>query len=88
MAKIAVALRLDPQKLAKLDKYAKARGASRQVLLEAAVDDFLESAERGVPDLPVVDTPEVRQQRVAVPPAPEPSLLGMRQRRLNKEMGW
>lgn len=52
MAKLPVPFRLDPEKLGRVDAYAKARGRSRQTVLEQAVDNFLEDAEGGVPDLP------------------------------------
>jgi predicted DNA-binding protein len=65
MAKVAVALRLRPETLARLDAYAKARGSSRQVLLESFVESRLEDAERGVVGLPV----EVARPVVAKPQA-------------------
>lgn len=52
MAKVAVALRLVPEKLALVDAYARARGLSRQVVLEAFVDSGLVGVESGMPDLP------------------------------------
>lgn len=61
-AKVPVALRLSTEKLARVDAYAKARGSSRQVVLEKAVDGFLDDTERGVPDLPVDTTPSRERQ--------------------------
>jgi hypothetical protein len=64
MAKVPVALRLAPEKLARVDAYAKARGRSRQVVLESAVDSFLDDSGRGVPDL-VEDTTPTREEQEA-----------------------
>jgi hypothetical protein len=55
MAKVAVAVRLDPEVVEWADAYAKERGVSRQAVLEGAVLDFREDAQRGVPDLPRLD---------------------------------
>lgn len=51
MAKLPVAVRLDPALVEWLDGYAEKRGVSRQVLLESAIDSFVDDAERGVPEL-------------------------------------
>jgi predicted transcriptional regulator len=59
VAKIAVALRLEPDVLAWLDAYAKGRKVSRQVVLETAVDAFRAECQGGVPDL--VDREPVRR---------------------------
>lgn len=85
MAKQAVALRLAPDVIAQADELAKGRGVSRQVILESAVLDFLESAAGGVPDLVEEEAPRVKP---VTPQGPVPSLMAGRQARLAKEMGW
>lgn len=50
MAKQAVAVRLTPEVLDWADGYAKARGVSRQVVLEAAIDSFRADCAAGVPE--------------------------------------
>jgi hypothetical protein len=67
MAKVAVALRLSPGVIARVDAYAKARSTSRQVVLETFVLSGLEDTERGVPDL-VKPEPKT--------PVSEPALSG------------
>jgi hypothetical protein len=75
MAKVAVAVRLDPVVVEWADAYAKERGVSRQAVLEGAVLDFREDAERGVRDVPRLDAvaPRVAEgvgkvSRPVVPP--------------------
>lgn len=51
MAKTAVALRLAPDVLVKVDAYASARKVSRQVVLETFVLSGLDDSGRGVVDL-------------------------------------
>lgn len=51
MAKQAVAVRLQPETIARADAYAAARKVSRQVVLESGIESFLDDAKRGVPDL-------------------------------------
>lgn len=79
MAKVAVAVRLSPETVELVDAQAKARGVSRQVVLESAVASFLDDCRRGVPDL----VPE--RVRPVTPQGPiVPSLLGLRQKALNE----
>jgi hypothetical protein len=63
MARKVSSFRLDVELLARVDAYAKSRGASQAQVIEAALEGFLAEAEGGVPDLPVVDTPAVRLER-------------------------
>jgi hypothetical protein len=64
MAKQAVAVRLRPETLVRVDAHAKARGVSRQVVLESAVESWLVGAEGGVPELVAADPVELVQRRV------------------------
>ncbi len=50
-AKIPVAVRLDPALVEWADGYAAERGVSRQVVLESAIESFVDECERGVPEL-------------------------------------
>jgi hypothetical protein len=93
VAKKVASFRLDEGLLERVAAYAKSRGTSQAIVIEAAVQGFMEDAEGGVPDLPVSDTPEVREKRAAaVKPEPQQEtyaqLLGARHRRLAREMGW
>lgn len=65
MAKVPVAVRLEPEVLSSVDALAKARECSRQVLLEAWVSSGLEDARGGVVDLPAPDPLDQ-----PVPPSP------------------
>lgn len=91
MAKVPIALRLQPEVLERLDAYARQRSSSRQQVLEAAVEAFLGLAEGGVPDLPaepepasrvVKRVPGVVRARVLAPADP---VALARQARLNGE---
>jgi hypothetical protein len=88
-AKIAVALRLGEEKLSWVDSYAKARGSSRQVVLESAVDAFRGLCESGVPD-PSAPEPKLSSARLQVARSlvKDEGDIGMvRQRQLNKNRG-
>jgi hypothetical protein len=90
-----VSHRLDSELLAWATSYAKSRGTSRGVVIESALVALRGDSERGVPDLPVADSPEVRRERAlaaaagqVVPasgflPGEYAKLMGERQRRLN-----
>jgi hypothetical protein len=95
MARQVVSHRLDSELLERATVYAEARGTTRSVLIEAGLRSLLDDAERGVPELPVADSPQVRRERAReaarayVAPASDflpgeyVKLLGERQRRLN-----
>jgi hypothetical protein len=51
MGKERVDLRLDEQSLAWLDKYAAERGTTRTALIETAISNLADDAERGVPEI-------------------------------------
>lgn len=90
MAKVPIALRLQPETLDWLDGYARSRGSSRQVILEAAVESLREDVLGGVPDLPPEPkpSPAVRSRPVVKPvPGVRPArefVLNPRQARLNR----
>lgn len=91
MARKVASFRLDTELLDWVAQYASSRGASQGTVVESALRSFKEESERGVPDLPVADSPEARVRRAMkaapVRPArklspPDPAMLA-RQRRLN-----
>jgi predicted transcriptional regulator len=51
MATKGISVRLDDEVLAWLDRYAAERGTTRTALLETAIANFADDAERGVPEL-------------------------------------
>jgi hypothetical protein len=61
--KSQVSHRLDDELLSWATEYGSSRGTSRAVVIEEALRHFRELTRGGVPDLPVVDTPAVREQR-------------------------
>ena len=66
MAKKVASFRLETDVLDWVGSYSKTRGTSQAVVVEQALMHFRELSKGGVPDLPVVDTPEVRQERAKV----------------------
>jgi hypothetical protein len=80
--------RLRTDLLSWVESYAAERGSTQVAVLEQALESLRADAEGGVPDLPV-DQP-VGGAGVVVTGAssPAPSLLGLRQARLAREMGW
>jgi len=69
MGKTTVSHRLDDGLLEWANAYAKTRGTTRSILLEEGLRALQGLAKGGVPGLPVVDTPAVRQQRQEWSPA-------------------
>lgn len=65
MAKKVASFRLEVELLDWVASYAKSRGTSQAVVLEAALRGLQEDSASGVPDLPVVDSPSVRRDRAA-----------------------
>jgi hypothetical protein len=61
--KVQVSHRLDEELLAWATEYGESRRTSRAVVIEEALRHFRGLSEGGVPDLPVVDTPAVREKR-------------------------
>jgi hypothetical protein len=55
--------RLDEGLASWATEYGASRGTSRAVVIEEALRHFQALSKGGVPDLPVVDTPEVRAVR-------------------------
>jgi hypothetical protein len=63
--KVQLSHRLDEGLAAWATEYGASRGTSRAVVIEEALRHFRELSRGGVPELPVVDTPEVRQERAS-----------------------
>jgi hypothetical protein len=83
VAKVARAVRLTPETVERVEALAKSLSVSQQVVLESAVEDYLDSAGRG--------TPDVAQEQAAPRSTPNPSpafadAKGTRQQRLNAAM--
>lgn len=82
MARKVQSYRLNEESIEWVASYSKQRDVPQAEILEAAIASFRSDCERGVPDLP--EKVEATKPQVA----PVPSLLGQRQARLAKEMGW
>lgn len=63
--KVQLSHRLDEELASWATEYGVSRGTSRAIVIEEALRHFRELSKGGVPDLPVVDTPEVKAQRAA-----------------------
>jgi hypothetical protein len=92
VAKVAVAVRLAPDVVAWADGFAKSRGCSRQVVLEAAVLAYREDAAGGVSVASTAVLPKLSSRSVPVE-VRGPALSGPRewalerQRKLNAGRG-
>jgi hypothetical protein len=86
MAKVQVSHRLDESLLAWATEYGGGRGSSRAVVIEEALRAFRELAEGGVPNLPPEPGPKPAPKRK--PAVSRSSVMGERQARLAKELGW
>lgn len=87
MAKKLKSYRLEEDLLARVGVYAKSRGASETALVEAALEWFMAEAKGGVPDLPA-EKPVYKPKAKPAPQESYSQIMGGRQSRLAKEMGW
>jgi hypothetical protein len=91
MAKQAIAVRLRPETLVRVDAHAKARGVSRQVVLESAVESWLVGAVDGVVEAPVVRDRRLAEVPVRVAEVPDrvaPRPMSERSQKVARELGW
>jgi hypothetical protein len=87
--KVQLSHRLDEGLAAWATEYGASRGTSRAVVIEEALRHFRELSRSGVPELPVVDTPVVREQRAAAAPDRlRARPMSERSQKMAREMGW
>lgn len=78
MAKVMVSARLDGELSGWAKKYAKQRDVSLASIIEAALREFREACEGGVPDIP--DGHPAAMARDMFPPAPRDRAVGRPER--------